>query len=1120
MQIKAIHQFSPSCSVGDGVTNGMLFTRRLLRELGFESEIYCDYVPPSMAAQALPLRELRSRPQHLLLAHHCLGYENCAWLNELSMRKVMVYHNITPPHLLPEDGGARRLSVLGRQQLEQWPSDYLGAIGDSEYNSIELREAGYRNIATIPLLVDIDRVRHAPWDRQAMLPYRDSINLLFVGRICENKQQLALLDTLYEFLHYTNQPVKLILAGGVTSDIYRQLIVARIEALDLQNHVVMAGKVSDEGLLALYRCADAFVCLSEHEGFGMPLIEAMLFDVPVVAHAISSVPDTLGEGGLLLDSDDPAKVAALLNMLMTEPALRRQVIAGQRRNLARFAPAHLRRQLADYLGAIGVAMPNAPSTPKAIVPTPSKPYWQVEGPFDSNYSLAIVNRECAKALAQRGADVGLRSMEGAGDYPADANFLQHDPLAKALAHRCTESATLPDVALRFCYPPHVDDMQAVTRVVHSYGWEETGFPQEYVRAFNRKLDLVTVLSRFVARVLRDNGVRIPIAVTGAGVDHLLKVTPQAPALELRKFCFLHISSCFPRKGVDVLLAAFGQAFRQQDDVSLVIKTFPNPHNNVAQQLATLRQNDPTFPHVVLIEEPWSDAELVGWYHNADAFVAPSRGEGLGLPLAEAMLFDVPVITTDWSGQRDFCTDATAWLCEYQFAPAKTHLDLDYSVWAEPDADHLARLLREVHDSTPEARQPRIDAARQHVLTHLTWDRVAQATEQAVQALAREVMPRREPAIGWITTWHTRCGIAAYSSFLTTALTSDRLTILANRTEERVAPDHGNVVRCWNSGLINSNEEMNDVFDQIIERKLNVIVIQYNYSFYTLPSLAGLIDRLAAAKVSVHCFFHSTADQLHFDRLISLSSIVASLRLCERLYVHGLNDLNNLKRFGLVDNVTLFPQGVLPTPQSDGNAERAALGLKGKKIIAAYGFLLPNKGIQKLIAAFALLAKKDLSLHLLLVTALYPAAESTQLLDECNLLIQQNNLSQRVTFETAYLSDDESLAKLRTASLIVYPYERTEESSSAAVRMGLASGRPVAVTPLPIFDDVADAVHRLPGVDIDSIANGIQTLLSDPLQLSSTLQNAERWRAPRQWDLLSNRLLNLIDGIANPLSIDA
>src|SRR5690606_31797838 len=149
------------------------------------------------------------------------------------------------------------------------------------------------------------------------------------------------------------------------------------------------------------------------------------------------------------------------------------------------------------------------------------------------------------------------------------------------------------------------------------------------------------------KILRDSGVRLPMAVVGTGVDHILRETPEPMDMpsqaQQASFRFLHVSSCFPRKGIDALIAAYGQAFRKSDDVVLVIKTFPNPHNDVAEQLAVARRADPDYPEVVLINRDVPQNQMLWLYRFCHALVAPSRGEGFGMPMAEAMLFDLPVI---------------------------------------------------------------------------------------------------------------------------------------------------------------------------------------------------------------------------------------------------------------------------------------------------------------------------------------------------------------------------------------------------------------------------------------------------------------------------------------------
>ncbi len=1121
MRVKAIHQFSPSCGKGDGVSNGMFFTRSLLRELGFASEIYCELIPDDLRTEVKHFGELQLDESDLLLAHHSLGYENCAWLQQLRARKIMVYHNITPPQFLPNNE-LPGLSVLGREQLRAWAPAYLGAIGDSDVNSHELRQAGYGNIATIPLLVDVDRMRSATAETDFIPTLDGAFNILFVGRICEHKHQLELIEMLQELRQFSPHPVRLILAGGVTSVPYLELVRQRIRDWRMDAQVVLAGKVSDERLAALYRSADAYVSLSEHEGFGMPLIEAMLYDVPVIARAGSGIAATIGEGGLLIDENDsPAQCAAAVHMVLSEPALRRRIIEGQRRNIRRFSREQLRRQLCDYLRHIDVEIP---FPPRAEEPAANDLRWQIEGPFDSSYSLAIVNRELARALNRQGHQVALRSREGHGDFPAAREFLALDAEIAAIHARAPIPGAItsgqPEVTLRNCYPPYLHDMVGKIRVVHSYGWEESGFPAEYVAAFNRKLDLITVVSRFVGKVLRDNGVRVPIAVVGNGVDHLLDVAAEAPSARLtadwRNFRFLHVSSCFPRKGVDALLAAYGRAFRDSDDVSLIIKTFPNPHNDVEQQLQALRAQDPSHPHVEVITDDYTQAQLTGLYQACQALVAPSRGEGFGLPMAEAMLLGLPVITTAWSGQNDFCDEATAWMCDYAFAKSDSHFGNTHSVWADPDAGHLASLLVEVRNSTAEQRLARTAPAKRRILDNFKWEHVARRTAAAVEALSREPLLRKEPRIGWVSTWNARCGVASYSAFLANGIPADRLVVLAAHKSERTAIDEDYVFRCWDEGF---EDTLDHAYDTVLEQGVGAVVIQYNFGFFTLAVLARFIRRLKQAGIATHIFFHSTADVVRPEQIISLSAIAADLAIADRLYVHGVDDLNRLKKIGLVDNVVFFPQGLMPTLHRPDIHRDTEQRLRGKTVIAAYGFLLPHKGMQPLIRAFAKLAQDDGSLHLLLVTSLYPAPQSEQELRVCTSMVAELGLGDSVTINAEYLADEQSQALLQRADLIVYPYQQTQESSSAAVRMGLAAGRPVAVTPLNIFHDVADAVHFLPGTDADALAQGIAALLKNATALADKAKQAKVWTNTRQWPALSVRLLNLIDGLANALDDD-
>ena len=1113
----AVHQFHAGSAHGDGITNAMLFTRRLLHELGVPSEIFAAAVDPALAGAVHPIADYPDHEDDVLLVHHSMGHHYGRWLTRLKSRKVLVYHNITPQELLPEIGDIRRDARRGREQVRAWRDMFDAAVAVSPDNARDLHELGYSDVRVLPLLVDLMQCTEGRPDAATLDARRRSpaFHVLFVGRLVPHKRPDLLIQMLADLRPMLDRPARLVLPGRPVYADYTRTLHTLAETHGVADAVEIPGAVSAERLAAEYQGCDALCCLSAHEGFGMPLIEAMAADMPVVAAASGAIPDTMGEGGLLLDEAQPATAAGTLAVLAQDPNLRRRVIQGQRRNLARFEPARLRRDLRDLLNELGVGCREPEDAGRA---TPSGPLdVRVEGPFDTSYSLAIVNRELAKALDRAGCRVGLHATEGGGDYPPDPGFLRADPEAARLEAANREQPQA-DVVLRNCFPPRTDAMAAPTAVIANYAWEESGFPRERAAAFSRDLNLITVTSRYVAKVLANNGVQTPIAVVGNGVDHLRRVPPRRPGDDLGNagFTFLHVSSCFPRKGVDALLDAWARAFGPGDDVALVIKTFPNPHNDIEAQLAELRRRHPAHAPVVLINRDLPEAELAGLYAVADAFVAPSRGEGFGLPMAEAALFDLPVITTAHGGQRDICTPETAWLVAYRFERARTHLGLSDSVWAEPDPDDLVRRLRAVRDADAETRRRAAAKLRRRVTATFTWDAVAARTRAALGALDDLPCPDLPPRIAWVTTWNTRCGIAAYAGYLACRLPRERLTVLASRSTERLGTDAENVVRCWDAGW---HDDLAGLERAIRDSGAGAAVIQFNFGLFDLQAFGRLLRRLHAAGVRTYVVLHATADVDKPDARMSLSEIPDALAGCTRLLVHGIADLNRLKDLGHVDNVALFPHGVGRAPEVDPAAVRAQHGLGDGPILASFGFLLPHKGHRELVAAFEALRDERPDLQLVMCHALYPNTPSFEARDALQARIAQSRHAEAITLITDYLPDETALGLLGLAEAVVFPYQDTQESASGAVRFGMASGRPVATTPLPIFDDVADASYRLPGTSPDAIADGLAQLLDDG-DLRARLATAQAtWLDARRWEHLSERLWRMLIADARPWRTD-
>jgi glycosyltransferase involved in cell wall biosynthesis len=1113
MSNPAIHQFHSGSALGDGVTNGMLFTQKLLRELGFASNIYVQHVDPALGGAVLPHTALRSGPDDVLLVHHSMGHDLTQWVIDRPERKIIVYHNITPPAAMPTDSPHRQYAEIGRLQLKLFRQCMIGCIAVSPFNAQELTENGYKNIGIIPLLVDLDNIRSAPFRlpdthpqgrRTPSAPY----TILSVGRVSEHKCQHQIIDMARHLRRLLLHPFQVMLLGGYEENSpYIGKLRRMIADHDLGGIIHLPGKVSDTDLYGWYRATDVLLSLSDHEGFCMPLVEAMAVDLPVVAYGSGNVPSTLDGAGLLLERKWPDETAALIAHLLRDRALQRKLIARGRTRLASLEPLTIRAQLARYLSSVGIEC----SAPTVIdTRLKARATWQVEGPCETSYSLAIVNRELAGALNRAApGTVGILPMEGTGDYTVDQAAVDRIPGLPALVDRGSPQAK-PKVALRNCYPPRVHDMDGVVNLLQ-LAWEESRIPPEWVASFNTSLDAVAVPTRFVRKVLIDAGVTLPIRVSGHGIDHILTVEPESWPVELGKgFRFLHVSSCFPRKGPDVLLTAYGRAFRASDDVTLVIKTFPNPHNTIDAQVADLRAAlGADCPDIVVLNQELPLSRMLHLYKECDVLVGPSRGEGFGLPFAEAMAMGLPVIVTGHGAQLDFCDPDTSWLIDYRFAPTRSHHAQPYSVWAEPDPDDLARLMREAHALPAEERRRRGDEARARVHKTLLWDQSATELRDLVRELDVVSISDTRLKLGWVSTFNSRCGIATYSDFLTEAIASDRIdiTILANH-EPPVGPDPDYIVRCWHN---RDQPELDGLLAEVDKRGLEVVVIQFNYAFYDLDHLGRLIDALKARRVVVVIMFHATGDVLENGVVRhSLRFIASALARCDRLLVHSVNDLNRMKEMGFVENTMIFPHGAIFRADTPIATVRQRLELdRYDTIIGMYGFLLPNKGVVETIEAMpTILAQRPNSL-LLLVNALYPNPVSNETMDGCAARIAALGLERNVVMITDYLEHEESLSLLEATDLLVFPYQHSNESASGAVKVGLAANRPVLCSPLSIFSDLDGVTDALPGIDSASIARGVLDLLNDPDRAAGLVRRQRQWLEQHDWAQLGDWLGNTL-----------
>jgi len=905
------------------------------------------------------------------------------------------------------------------------------------------------------------------------------------------------------------------------------------------DEVILTGFVSDSDLIGLYREAYLFVFPSHHEGFGLPVLEAMSCGTAVIGSNSSSIPEVIERVDSLFNPFSPIDISKKILEILRDSELHKELeqhaltqakkfswdMTAQRALRAiesypkesieadEFSTDRLIDEILKDSSSVGATDENLAKTAIAIDKNEQilnlynrdrdiKLKWRIEGPFDSSYSLALLNRESALALNRLNHTVALHSTEGGGDFEPNPKFLEANPLIAELHQNSkTLSQEEVDVTSRNLYPPRVCDMNSKVNMLHHYAWEESGFPQEWVANFNSCLTSLTTLSKHIEKILIDNGVTTPMLTSGCGVDHWERVEPNIEyRVEAKSFKFLHISSCFPRKGADIMLKSYGDEFNSDDDVTLIIKTFPNPHNEIHKWLDEARGDRDDFPDVIIIEDDLTQEELKSLYLQSDVLVGASRAEGFGLPFAEALLSGLAVITTGWGGQLDFCSNDTAWLIDYEFTPAKTHFNIPNSVWVEPSQKHLSELMREVYSLSPEERAIKSNRAKEILLRDFSWERVVERLVDASASLKVEYRDRT-PSIGWVTSWNNRCGIASYSKHLIDAIDTN-IDIFAHRVDETIEDDGENVYRCWSAGDGNSLKELEKSIDQ---RDCEVIIIQFNYSFFDFNSLYEFLEKQIQDGRVVIIMMHSTTDaKMTPDKKLEyLAPIFAKV---SRVLVHSYKDLNRLKRYGLVNNVAIFPHGVVDwSPKEERIEENEIFTL------STYGFFLPHKGLLEIIETINII-KKSIPIRLKMVNSAYPVPQSEELIEEAKELISKLELEDNIELKTDFLTDDESLTLLNSSDLVIFPYQETGESSSASVRYGLASGKPVAVTPLDIFEDVRDASYRLTGTSPLEMAESLIEIIKAIQESSSKAKDMniakDRWLKEHLYSSLGKRLLSI------------
>ena len=1112
--VRRVHQFHSGSGVGDAVTNSLLLMRGVLRGMGYESDIFVEHRDPRLAHELRLLPELPLHGDQVLIVHHSMGFDAFPRLLALNATKILCYHNITPPELLAGNPTMQAYSDLGRRQLALWRPHVAAALAVSDYNAIELRTLGFDPVLTCTMLFDIEAMRGRALRRPA-LPI-DCFTILFVGRVAASKGQLELIAAYARFRATSASPSRLVLIGSLEPGTgYLEAMGHAIADAGIAEHVLILGHVPDAELEAWYAAAHLYVSLSAHEGFGVPLIEAMTRGLPVLAWGSGAVPYTMaGAPGLMLERD-PASVASRMIELAAEPGALAALHAQQRLAIERF---RLDRQMPSLTLALALAgaAPPADAANRGLMDRHM--LITVAGHASGSYSLSAVNRTLAMALDDaRPGQVRLASTEIDGPAPITGLPAAVEERVTALAAR-PEFVSGPHVIISNRYPILVPREPGALPLALFY-WEESLIPAASIATLNAGFAGVLVPTRSVLKSLVDSGLTIPARLLGQAL-HLepFQAMAQArPASPGAVITFLHVSSCFPRKGVDALLAAYARAFRANDHVRLVIKGFPNPHNDVAQQIEALRLAEPDLAAIELIDRELDPSELQELYAQADAMVLPTRGEGFNMAAAEAMAAGLPLIVTGAGGHMDFCGDDTARLLAWRYAPSQSHLAMPHSLWAEPDADDLVAALRETAAACRDAGDA---GQRMAARTRRAATAIGLATNPALIAgrvsrtalellLAPPPMPHR---IAIVTTWGVRCGVAEYSRHLLDHLPHSDLvggiTVLADQrtaaSEEGVLP---RIRPAWTLG--STAESIIGLAAAVSEEDPSIVLVQHQPGLFDFTALARLLRSPGLASRPVCVTLHNVQNLVE-EPAAARADALAALAGVARVVVHTLADLERMRRMGLTDNVTMLPQGVLPPGPEP---EIRDLSPAGSPRIGCYGFFLPGKGIGELIKAMVPLRATWPNIRLRLVNAEYDAQVSRDEIARCRALATQAGVADAIEWHTGFLADAASRSLLAECDMLVLPTQESREGSSASLRAMLASGVPVMVTPLGLFDEAEGAVSRAPNRSAQGLAEGLDRDLRDRARRTALQAAAREWQETRGWQQIAPRNLHMLLALA-------
>ena len=337
---------------GDAISRQAVILRDIFRQWGFTSDIFADpaHVSPTLRNACRPLADYNGSTHDIVFHHYGLASAAAECFAAAAAQKILIYHNITPPEFFRgfDDDVAQQLTVA-RRSVAGLAGQCHAVWAVSQYDADDLTALGVANVRAFPLVFSKEPIDLTPDYRVLALANKALQTLLFVGRLAPNKRIEDLIQA-FAFYHYRINPFsRLIIVGSNRScPRYFTMLKMLVGDLDLPN-VCFEGFASPDGLVAYYKLADLFVSCSAHEGYGLPLVEAMYHRVPVIARAVGGTPEALGGAGVLYDDLTHAELAELIHRVASDRALRGEILTAQQRRIATLLARPIEQELRELL---------------------------------------------------------------------------------------------------------------------------------------------------------------------------------------------------------------------------------------------------------------------------------------------------------------------------------------------------------------------------------------------------------------------------------------------------------------------------------------------------------------------------------------------------------------------------------------------------------------------------------------------------------------------------------------------------------------------------------------------------------------------------------------------------